>query len=205
MTPGAHSQASGPATDAPASENALWGLDILLAITIVAMLNALALGTHRAAAFKSKATEGLLAISGHRVDVTEHYAMTGEWLDSDIEREGARTAGVAVDEADQVMRGQESRTDSAARGAGGRAAEYLRTTTGIVDGVIITLGNYRGFDGVSMLALRPAVIAQAEQPTIRVLCGRSAVPSGWSAPSVAEPTNLPDELLLSICKNRVVQ
>ena len=183
-----------------------WVLDVLLAITILGVLNAVAMSAFRTGLFKAKATESLLAASDHRAAVVEHFALTGEWLESDITyaRRGDENAAAAdpTEEMDRMMRGQQSHGAPGGGDESRRSSEYLRTTAGIVNGVVIVLGNYRGYDGISMLTLRPAAVTGSEQPTVQWLCGRSPTPPGWASPAVSEPTTLPDEFLYSICRNR---
>jgi len=207
-------------TDAEAFSKAdsYWGLDIFLAITILLILNGVALATQSQATFKAKATEGLGLATGQRLAIMEHFALTGEWLESDVGLQesaagagrGARAPGGASEAQDRAMRGQTSRADARAgkSGAGGRTSAVTlreataRTTTGISDGVIVALGNYPGHEGVSMYSLQPAIPDGPEHPVVRWLCGSTPVPAGWRSPYASAPTNLPDELLFSVCRGR---
>ena len=158
-----------------------WGLDVLIAITILVVLNALALAVGRPVQFKAKAIEQLLAATPWRANLIEHYALTGEWAVSDgnVPREFAAAAPDAIK--------WQSRYAAA----------------GIVDGVIVTLGRYPGhYDGVAIITVRPAVARAQEQPTVRWLCGHAATPPGWHGPHVSPAANLPDDYLFSPCRKR---
>lgn len=192
----------------------VWSLDIMLALAILALLNGLALHAHLPTLFKARLTQSMLALADPRLVLAEHFAMTGEWLDSDVGLQGDvvdagrdRDRSGGGDLEDMALSGKLSgRPADAGKGKGGDegragAARSGTTTTGIVEGVIVVLGNYRGFDGVTLLSLRPAVLDGAEQPTVRWLCGRKATPRGWESPLVTGAANLPDELLLSVCRD----
>jgi hypothetical protein len=200
--------------------DSVWALDILLAVTILLILNALALMGQSQATFKAKATEGLALGMTQRMAIMEHFALTGDWLESDVGlqddvasagRGGAAQSGDAGDAQDRAMRGQISRKDARSEKSGGRretdalaqrGETQARTTTGIAEGVIVALGNYPGHDGVSMYSIQPAVPDGPEHPVVQWLCGRTPVPAGWRSPLAAAPTNLPDELLFSVCRGR---
>ena len=195
----------------------LWVIDVFIALLILMLLNTLALYSFRDAMFKAKLTQSMSAIAPQQRVLIEHYAHTGEWLDSDVDllghvglRGGAEDAESAnrpagADAMSQMLSGKMSgRAATPAAGAdGSQRGGVGATTVGISDGVIVTLGVYNGFEGVSMLGMRPAVVNAAEQPVVQWLCGRAPTPAGWQSPATAAPTNLPDRLLYSFCRSGV--
>jgi type II secretory pathway pseudopilin PulG len=157
-----------------------WGLDVLMAIAILLVLNALAMTSASMAIYKAKATEQMLAGTTWRANVIEHFAVTGEW---------------------QVSEGDLPRDFAAAR------LEAIKwqskyAAAGLVDGVIVTLGRYPGhLDGTAIVTFRPAVAKGQVQPTVRWLCGHAATPPGWEGPQVSPAANLPNDYLYSLCRN----
>jgi len=161
-----------------------WGLDVLMAIAILAVLYALALTSGRMAIYKAKAAEQMLAGTTWRGNVIEHFAVTGEW---------------------KVSEGNVPR-DFAAASPDAMKLESKYAAAGIVDGVIVTLGRYPGhWDGIAIVAFRPAVAEGQEQPTVRWFCGHAATPPGWEGPNVSPATNLPDDYLYSLCRRRTAR
>lgn len=153
---------------------------MLMAIAIIFVLIALAMTSARMAIYKAKATEQLLASTAWRSTLIEHYALTGEWQVSEgnLPRDFAAAAPDAI-----------KRQGSA--------------VSGVVDGVIVTLGRYPGYlDGTAIVTFRPAVAKGQEQPTVRWLCGHAATPPGWEGPQVSPAANLPDDYLYSLCRRR---
>ena len=190
------------------SSGSVWALDVLMALLILLLLNMLALQSSSNAMVKARTTQSLSAIRvPHQVALIEHYAHTGEWLDSDVGLQsdvvdaGARNTPAGGDAAESVLSGRGPAR--AVRGKGDDVkVEVGATTAGISDGVIVTLGIYSGFEGVAMLGVRPAVIDAPEQPVVMWLCGRAPTPAGWQSPLAVAPTNLPNPLLFSICRGK---
>lgn len=189
----------------------IWALDVLMALLILMLLNMLALQSFSGAIFKAKATQSISAVKvPHQLALIEHYAHSGEWLDSDVELHsdsvaaGANRAPATDDAVDQVLSGRQSVRAGTGKGDDAKGERVGATTAGISDGVIVTLGIYSGFEGVAMLGVRPAVIDAPEQPVVLWLCGRAPLPAGWLSPLAAAPTNLPDPLLFSICRGKTL-
>jgi type II secretory pathway pseudopilin PulG len=158
-----------------------WGLDVLMAIAILAVLNALAASVMGPAQFKAKATEQLLAGATWRSTLIEHYALTGVW---------------------QLSEGSLPR-DFAAAAPDAIKWQSRYAASGIVDGVIVTLGRYPGhLEGTAIVTVRPVVARAQEQPTVRWLCGHAATTPGWEGPTVSPAANIPDDFLYSPCRRR---
>jgi len=159
-----------------------WPIDVLMAVLILALLNALALAGGKLFTFKAKSAEQMLALTSWRNDVVENYALTGDWKFSagNLPRDYATAAPSAIK--------WDSRYASA----------------GVMDGVIVSLGNYPGhLDGTVILPMRAAVPEKAaQQPVIIWLCGTAEAPPGWAGPPLAHATNLPYDHLFSVCRRR---
>jgi hypothetical protein len=159
-----------------------WDLDVLMALLILAVLNALAAAAWLPATFKAKSSEQVLASMTWRTHLVEHYAVTGDWnvTDGVVPRDFANAVPAAI------------------------KWQSRHAATGVVDGVIVTLGRYPGqHDGLAIIAFRPAVPKASEQPTVRWLCGHVPTPPGWHGPRIVPAANLADELLLSQCRKRM--
>lgn len=187
----------------------MWALDVLMALLILLLLNMLALQSFSNAIFKAKATQSISAIKvPHQIALIEHYAHTGEWLDSDVGLQsdvvdaGASNARAGGDAADMMLSGKGSVRTFRGKSDDTKGERVGATTAGISDGVIVTLGIYTGFEGVAMLGVRPAVVNAPVQPVVMWLCGRAPTPAGWQSPLAVAPTNLPDSLLFSICRGK---
>lgn len=157
-----------------------WGLDVLMAAAILLVLIPLAMKAAGTASFKARAAEQMLASTTWRTDVTEHFALTGDWKFSggDVPRDFAKAPNAIK-----------------------LTSRYA--AAGVVDGVIVTLGRYPGYlDGVAILTVRPAVARGQEQPSVRWFCGHAPTPAGWEGPQVSPAANLPDEYLFSLCRKR---
>ena len=81
-----------------------WALEILIALTILMLLNVVAMHFFQYAVFKARAVESLASIGGQKVALIEHFAQTGEWLDSDVGVLGD-VAGAGEDAAGGLLRG----------------------------------------------------------------------------------------------------
>lgn len=157
----------------------VWALDVLLAISILALLNAIALDAYQTAIFKAKANGQLMAAESWRGRVVEHFALTGDWTIN----------------AGDLPRDYASANLDAVKWTSGPA------TAGIVDGVIVTLGRYpEHLQGTALLTYRPVVAKGAEQPTVMWLCGHAPTPEGFEGPHASLGANLPDEQLFSMCR-----
>jgi len=158
-----------------------WGMDVMLALALLMLLNALALGAARPVLFKAKGTEALVSGGMQRYELVEHYAMTGEWRDAGGNAR-RQAAAAAPSDAKPDVRG---------------AATTVRTA----DGVIVMQGRYPAYyDGVATITLRPVVAKSPEPPTVRWLCGHAATPPGWHGPQSSIATSPSGDYLYSLCR-----
>lgn len=197
----------------------IYPIDLMLCVGVVGMAASIAMTINHQQVFRAKFSDVLLAAGAMRVELVEQLALSGEPIDLP-DASGARPADAsAMDEHLSGRRGSDRRAteqtqagrkggdaapgvEAGAKGAprdegsGGESA--LIKDKRIVDGTILVSGaiDGRGYE----FALYPAA-ADAEAPAVYVwICGRGAVPEGWSARPPASRGRLPDAYLPRECR-----
>lgn len=93
---------------------------------------------------------------------------------------------------------EEPPTDNAFKVAGRTG----QTESGAVEGNLLTVGRDIGIGEPPKLMFFPAALAGSDQSTVMLVCGRRPVPAGWVIPNGVNFTNVPDDMLPSVCRAR---
>lgn len=77
-----------------------------------------------------------------------------------------------------------------------------QTESGAVEGNLLTVGRDIGIGEPPKLMFFPAALAGSDQSTVMLVCGRRPVPAGLVIPNGVNFTNVPDDMLPSVCRAR---
>lgn len=145
-------------------------LDLLVTAIVVSAALVALLPDLQVAKFKARFIDVLYAMATERATLIERHAYAGAWTE---------TAAIG---------NQEGAPSAPQRGYQVRTA----------DGSVVAAGTLSGRRFVA--SMRPAVADSVSQWSVLWLCGARQPPAGWTTARGAAQFDLPEELVLSVCR-----
>jgi type II secretory pathway pseudopilin PulG len=181
-------------------------IELLVVVLVVGEMCAILLHQSQVVIARARLAETLSLLSLARVDVTEHYAITGRALESN--RYGrTRTGQVsAVPEYEQHLSAAAAFTAVTGSAAPGKVwsqeamAHIVRS--GVVDGSAIGIGRFRDRDRPYRLSFTPWV-RDGGSPAIYWGCGEMQAPEGYRQLGRPIPNDISHELMPGMCRHGV--
>ena len=181
-------------------------IELTLVVVVIALVSASLMGAALQMLAKVRLMEALSYMHVGRVDVAEHYAVTGRALPTNMLGRESGSDATSVPEYEKHLSaaaafaavgsasGQQSRTEQAWKDS---SSYYTRA--GVVDGAVVGIGRVRGVERPYRLSLSAADTDQGA-PMLLWTCGAESLPPGFRAIGTRVPDEMPQELLIYPCR-----